>query len=263
MLRCEGEHLGRDVATDDVRRQFRQDERGMACAAADIEREFARPVPDHRPHRGEQQMMKAWSTSVVAPRGSIVGKIPGKRLVLCHPSISSLGGGTAECSASMVLQPLGMKGAIVNGRQDEMIVRRKAFAYIVHEGRIVLLYHPDHPEAGIQVPAGTMEDDEIPEAAVLREAFEETGLEGLRSVRFLSRERIDMRPWGKQEWHDRWFFLLALDTTGPLPERWERIEVDPFGGGEPVRFELRWTSLEQLPALIGRHDRFLHAIVSG
>lgn len=153
-----------------------------------------------------------------------------------------------------------MKGAIVSDRQDEMIVRRKAFAYIVHDGRIVLLHHPDHPEAGIQVPAGTMEDGETPEAAVLREAFEETGLEGLRIVRFLGRERIDMRPWGKHEWHDRWFFQLALEPTGPLPERWERTEVDPFGGGEPVRFALRWTSLQALPALIGGHDSLLHTL---
>jgi 8-oxo-dGTP pyrophosphatase MutT (NUDIX family) len=33
-----------------------------------------------------------------------------------------------------------------------------------------------HPTAGIQIPAGTVEAGEAPEAAVLREAFEETGL---------------------------------------------------------------------------------------
>lgn len=145
---------------------------------------------------------------------------------------------------------------------DAMIVRRKAFAYIVHDGQIVLLYHPDHPEAGIQVPAGTMEDGETPEAAVLREAFEETGLEGLRIVRFLGREHIDMRPWDRQEWHDRWFFQLGLDTTASLPDRWERIEATPFDGGGPVRFELRWMVLDDLPALIGGHDRFLGDLVS-
>ena len=34
----------------------------------------------------------------------------------------------------------------------------------------------EHPYAGIQIPAGTIEDGETPEAAALREAFEETGL---------------------------------------------------------------------------------------
>lgn len=144
-----------------------------------------------------------------------------------------------------------------------MIVRRKAFAYIVHDDQIVLLYHPDHPEAGIQVPAGTMESGETPEAAVLREAFEETGIEGLEIVRFLGRVRIDMRPWGKQEWHDRWFFQLTV--SAPLPpshaDAWERIENDPADGGPPVRFLLRWTPLDAIPPLIGGHDRYLDAIV--
>ena len=142
---------------------------------------------------------------------------------------------------------------------NTMLTRRKAFAVIIHAGRIVLLHHPDHPEAGIQIPAGTMEDGETPEAAVLREAFEETGLPGLRIVRFLGREQIDMRPFGKAEWHDRWFFLLALEADPDAHHRdaWERIEETPFDGGPPVRFVLRWTSLADVPPLIGGHDRFL------
>ncbi|MGC4108070.1 MAG: NUDIX domain-containing protein [Thermomicrobiales bacterium] len=147
--------------------------------------------------------------------------------------------------------------------QDTMTTRRKAFAYIVHRGRIVLLHHPDHPEAGIQVPAGTMEDGETPEDAVLREAFEETGLVGLRIVRFLGRARIDLRPFGKAEWHDRWFFQLALDDDPDAAhaETWERMEHDPFDGGPPIRFLLRWTPLDAVPPLIGGHDRFLGEIV--
>lgn len=42
-----------------------------------------------------------------------------------------------------------------------------------------------HPNAGIQIPAGTVEDDETPEAAVLREAAEETGLASLSVQRYL------------------------------------------------------------------------------
>ena len=41
-------------------------------------------------------------------------------------------------------------------------------------GRELLLIR--HPYAGVQIPAGTVEPDETPEHAVLREAHEETGL---------------------------------------------------------------------------------------
>lgn len=150
-------------------------------------------------------------------------------------------------------------------RTMAMTTRRKAFAYIVNAGRIVLLHHPDHPEAGIQVPAGTMEAGEAPEDAVLREACEETGLAGLHVERYLGRDRVDMRPWGKQEWHDRWFFLLHLDAApDALREtEWGHLEKTPDDGGVPIAFLLRWTPLNDLPALIGGHDRFLADIIPG
>ena len=51
-------------------------------------------------------------------------------------------------------------------------------------GAALLLFR--HPNAGIQLPAGTVEEGETPEAAVLREVFEETGLRhGVRIVRGL------------------------------------------------------------------------------
>ncbi|CAN0515446.1 unnamed protein product, partial [Phaeothamnion confervicola] len=118
------------------------------------------------------------------------------------------------------------------------------------------------PEAGVQLPAGTMEAGETPEDAVLREAFEETGLAGLRIVRFLGRERIDLRPFGKTEGHDRWFFLLALadEPDAAHASAWERVEETPAAGGPPVRFLLQWTPLAEVPPLIGGHDRFLGEI---
>jgi 8-oxo-dGTP pyrophosphatase MutT (NUDIX family) len=45
----------------------------------------------------------------------------------------------------------------------------------------------EHPYAGIQIPAGTVEKNETPEQAVLREAAEETGLDSLSIFRYLGR----------------------------------------------------------------------------
>lgn len=42
-----------------------------------------------------------------------------------------------------------------------------------------------HPNAGVQFPAGTVEPGEFPEQAVLREVAEETGLTEVRIVRYL------------------------------------------------------------------------------
>ncbi|HEX9133526.1 MAG TPA: NUDIX domain-containing protein [Ktedonobacteraceae bacterium] len=58
-------------------------------------------------------------------------------------------------------------------------IKDKVFAYITHRKRLLVFIHPFAPEAGIQVPAGSIKANERTEAAVLREAFEETGLSDL------------------------------------------------------------------------------------
>lgn len=53
-------------------------------------------------------------------------------------------------------------------------------------GRELLLF--EHPHAGIQIPAGTVEEQEKPEEAALREVREETGLWPLVIQRYLGSE---------------------------------------------------------------------------
>jgi len=62
----------------------------------------------------------------------------------------------------------------------------KVTAFITREsadGHDLLLFK--HPNAGIQIPAGTVEDDETAEEAVLREVSEETGLTSLSVGQYL------------------------------------------------------------------------------
>jgi 8-oxo-dGTP pyrophosphatase MutT (NUDIX family) len=51
-----------------------------------------------------------------------------------------------------------------------------------------------HPHAGIQIPAGTVEDGEAPEEAVLREVAEETGLRSVRVVEHLGTIENELLP---------------------------------------------------------------------
>jgi 8-oxo-dGTP pyrophosphatase MutT (NUDIX family) len=62
----------------------------------------------------------------------------------------------------------------------------KVTAFITRESKSgceLLLF--EHPNAGIQIPAGTVEDDETPAEAVIREAAEETRLASLSIRRYL------------------------------------------------------------------------------
>ncbi len=55
-------------------------------------------------------------------------------------------------------------------------VRERVLAYITQGDRLLVFRHTRSPEADIQVPGGTVEAGEAPEAAALREAREESGL---------------------------------------------------------------------------------------
>lgn len=132
--------------------------------------------------------------------------------------------------------------------------KRKVFAYITSGRCLLLLAHPDHPEAGLQIPAGTMRPGELVVTAALREANEETGLAGLEVVGVLGKRTFDMRPFGRNEIHHRTFVhLTCLDAT---PASWEHWERDPEGQpGEEIRFRLFWAALDDpLPELIAGHD---------
>ncbi len=141
---------------------------------------------------------------------------------------------------------------------DTFTISRKAFAYITFGTRLLLFTHPEHPQAGIQVPAGTMKPGENPADAVLREASEETGLTTLLIERWIGRYLLDRRPYGGAgEFHDRWFFHLTCD--GSPPETWRHGEGDPSdGGSEWIPFDFFWADLSaELPPLIADHDRFI------
>jgi ADP-ribose pyrophosphatase YjhB (NUDIX family) len=136
----------------------------------------------------------------------------------------------------------------------------KVVAYITDGNKLLVLSHPHHPEAGIQVPAGTVEEDESLEEAVLREAREETGLDDLEIRSYLGVRECDLAAFGRPEVQRQHFFHLVL--CGETPARWRHYEEHPSDGStEPIEFEFFWVNLpDEVPGLAGGQGEFLGRI---
>ena len=136
-------------------------------------------------------------------------------------------------------------------------VIHKVFAYITNQNRLLVFRHTDFPEAGIQVPAGTVMPNEDLEAAVLREAREETGLQGLVIRAYLGNQIRNMEDTGREEIHHRHFYHLLCG--GDPPDQWQHDETNPSDGDPvPIHFEFFWAKMpDQIPELIADHGILL------
>jgi 8-oxo-dGTP diphosphatase len=141
-------------------------------------------------------------------------------------------------------------------------MKHKVYAYITHGDRLLIFRHTHFPEAGLQVPGGTVEEGEPLEKAVLREAYEESGLEGLQLVASLGSQDYDLDALGLGKGTQRrHFFHLKLDEE--TPESWLNYEWNPSDGGPaPIEFEFFWVPLDQVPLLAGDQGAKLAQLVS-
>lgn len=116
----------------------------------------------------------------------------------------------------------------------------KVSCFIRHPtgGRLLVFTHPDFPNAGTQVPAGTVEPNEDPAVAAIREAEEETGFAGYKVLRFLDRQAITEVRQGEPQVHDRWFFELT--PPDGLPEEWDHGEGISPDSEDWIRFHFFW-----------------------
>jgi len=141
-----------------------------------------------------------------------------------------------------------------------MNFQNKVIAYITHNGNLLVFRHTHHPEAGIQVPAGTVEPGESLNQAVLREAQEETGLEFIQIKKYLGTDVYPVALQGEPTILHRHFFHLVLDREPPV--QWVHLERHRSDGNAlPIEFSFYWVRLsDDLQELAGDQNAFLKKI---
>lgn len=138
----------------------------------------------------------------------------------------------------------------------------KVVAYVTRGDKLLVFSHPLFPEAGIQVPAGTIREGEPPDDAALREAREETGLHELEIRSFLGVREHDLSPYGIPEVYRRYFFHLECCQDTPIT--WRHFENDPSDGSPaPIELEFFWVRFpNEVPELSGGQGELLHKLVT-
>lgn len=138
----------------------------------------------------------------------------------------------------------------------------KVVAYVTRNigsgGELLVFTHRDYPEAGLQVPAGTVEEGEGIEAALLREVEEESGLTSLKISR-----KLGVYNWVHPT-NGRLHVRHVFHLTAPYetPEQWQWVETS---GGEVSELEgyvfcFRWVSLADEIELAGSQGDYLDGI---
>ncbi|MEK5037058.1 NUDIX hydrolase [Sporosarcina sp. FSL K6-3457] len=142
-----------------------------------------------------------------------------------------------------------------------MEMKRKVLAYITQgeeaQRKLLVFEHKEHPDAGLQVPGGTIETNELLIDALYREIEEETGI---------PRDHLELKgkvnktnyfPPNKDIFYERNIFHLAY--MGEKTSEWEHCVA---GGGEDdgMIFCHRWVLINDLPKLAGNQDQAIDFI---
>jgi putative (di)nucleoside polyphosphate hydrolase len=142
-----------------------------------------------------------------------------------------------------------------------MGMARKAYAYITreadHASAALVFRHRDDPEAGIQVPRGTVDAGEDPAVTVVREVCEECGQCEARLIGLLARDVVAQPDDPTRNW-ERFFFHLVAPNA---PDEWEHT-VTGEGEDNGLVFSFFWLPRERLGDLWPGFGDYLYLILS-
>lgn len=139
-----------------------------------------------------------------------------------------------------------------------MQIKNKVLVYLTWRDRLLTFTQPKFPGAGRQVVAGTMDRDEMPVDAALRELREESGIDDAEVVRILGDYFYSMGKFGRSEIQHRHVVHVRVSNSIAMKEEWTYFETYPSSGGEPIEFRFQWLPLFETEfSLIAGHDFFL------
>lgn len=142
-----------------------------------------------------------------------------------------------------------------------MQIKRKVLAYITigteEEQRLLVFEQKGRPDAGLQVPGGTIEEDELLIDALYREVEEETGI--TRDLLQLEGKvsKTKYFPEDKNELIERNIFHLRY--LGEVKEHWEHLIISD-GADNGLIFSYHWEPIQDLPKLARKQDQVIEYI---
>jgi 8-oxo-dGTP pyrophosphatase MutT (NUDIX family) len=139
-------------------------------------------------------------------------------------------------------------------------MKHKVLIYLLRPAagpsEVLVFQHRDYPEAGVQVPAGTVEPGEDVAATAYREVLEESGL-GAERVHLVQKLTDFPEPQWQQHRH-----VFLFRPLVPLPDTWSHT-VHGHGEDEGMVFNFYWLPATPQLVLAGEQHRLLGLAVEG